>query len=177
MAAGGGGPGARSQRAAQITAQPAGRSGSRVCSRQPCTATAGLGAAEGSPSRRPLQHCQAPSLAVSSSLPQSRVLLGGGGGAMTSGLRAPHVDEGLGRRAGRPGDQQEDVLGSSPGSWTNFRAEASSSPGWTGRTHRGAVQRQWLEELLDVFRVCPALQPAAWSALDVSGPDEETEAR
>lgn len=35
MAAGGvGNPGARSQRAAQITAQPAGRSGSRVCSRQ-----------------------------------------------------------------------------------------------------------------------------------------------
>lgn len=60
----------------------------------------------------------------------------------TSDLRAPREDKRSGRGLGRRGGRQQDALGASPASWTNFRAQASSTPSWAGRTHQSAVQRQ-----------------------------------
>lgn len=103
MAAGGGGPGARSQRAAQITAQPAGRSGSRLCSRQSYSATGSRGAAPGSPSLPP-PHCQAPSFAVSSSLPAE--LRPRGGRPVISERHAKTRGAGGGRRDAAAGSRR-----------------------------------------------------------------------
>lgn len=90
MAAGGvGNPGARSQRAAQITAQPAGRSGSRVCSRQ--LAPLLLVVEPYRVLHRGGRRRTAKPLASLSSPPSRRAESSGGWGwGMTRHLRAPH---------------------------------------------------------------------------------------
>jgi hypothetical protein len=122
MAAGGvGNPGARSQRAAQITAQPAGGSGSRVCSSQ--LAPLLLAVERYRVLLRGGRRRTAKPLASLYSPPSRRAASSGGWGwGMTRDLRAPHEEKGRERGAGRPGGQQEDAKGASPGSWTNFRA-------------------------------------------------------